>query len=83
MGIVAARPHQIGRRKSAIRPRTVKTIQKILRSTHSIVGQLLPACSDHGHYRQGDGVFSLRQAHDHPNLAWLNAKVKLLVVVSC
>ena len=31
-GIVAASPHQMGSRKSASRPSTVKTIQKILRS---------------------------------------------------
>ncbi len=30
--MVAANPHQIGSRKSASRPSTVKTIQKIFRS---------------------------------------------------
>ncbi len=32
MGMVAARAHQMGSRKSASRPSTVKVIQKIFRS---------------------------------------------------
>jgi hypothetical protein len=34
MGIVAARAQKNGRTKSAIRPSTVNTVQKILRSTN-------------------------------------------------
>ena len=36
MGMVAIRPHQIGSRRSAMIPRTVKIIQKIFRSTNSL-----------------------------------------------
>ena len=36
MGMVAIRPHQIGSRRSAMIPRTVKIIQKIFRSTKSL-----------------------------------------------
>lgn len=34
--MVAAMPHQSGRRKSANRPRKMKTIQKILRSMNGL-----------------------------------------------
>jgi hypothetical protein len=63
--MVAPSAHQIGRTKSAARPRTVKVSQKIFRSTSSVYAEFTQCRSSSPARQSGDGVAHKRGAAAH------------------